>query len=465
MCHFENHRMRAMLRNVCAFALSIGFVAFFSTGVSGQQAKSEKERLRVEQADALIQSTIETILKEHIEPPTRQQMVLDVLRQVGTSLSRPVSVELNTQISEARDREQLYAILSEQLDKMIGAEVPSSLILESMEASIGKLLKGGLEFDIRSNVLAQEQIAANRYVGVGVFVHEPNNGKGIRFGKIMEDGPAAVAGVLENDFLDSIDGTAVDGLSLSETVQLLRGPVESSVKVRVRTKDDAARELTLVRRVIPMKTLELVETNTQRHALLIKIDRIAASSLNELQNVVSKVEADGNRIETIVLDMQSPFVDNLHHLHLFVDGILDAGTFCKVQTRQGIQTLKTEDGKALDERNVILLYFPGQSEAMDLMAQACVDANLTVCFWLPRLNALGREKLWGQTVFSTFEAAGTDYMIKFANRQLLDKHGKLPSTQSKELIKRAGGLEDAKGRGVIKKEGSSLNLILDELSK
>lgn len=440
-------------------------VPITSSMAQEQEGNSSKERMPTAQINTLVQSAIETILKEHIEPPTRQQMVLEFLRQLGIGLDKPVSLNLSLIVSDARDREQVYWILAIELQRIVGADARSSDILKALKG-IGKLLEGGLALDTRSNVRAEEQLAANRYVGIGVQTTGPTDEKELSFMKVYENGPAFDAGVLDNDILDSVDGHIIKGLSMTEAIQLLRGLAGTSVKLSVRTPGASSRDLILIRRMIPLKTLELIETNKERRTLLIRIDRVSASSLNELQNIVITAESAGEPMQTIVLDVQTTFADNIHNLHLFADGLLDATTLCKVQTRKGIRPIMTEDGKALDQRRIVLLTAPGHNQVMDLLVNACSDAKLSVFFAISDLDSIQADlgsRRGELPVIEPFEIAGTEHYIKFATSRFLDRKGKpFPSgltvgTALSSAVRMVGW------KPLVKREDSILNCVLNSL--
>ncbi len=458
-------RVHVMFRFIAAVLLCAVGNGTVCACVHDTLAAKANERLSTVQIKTLVQSVIDTILKEHIDPPTRQQLVLEVLRELTFRLDKQVSLELASVISDARHREELYDFFETEARKLVGSDAPSTTILGTVQTAIDRVLLGGFECDTRSAVQAEEQIAANRYVGIGVVISSLGKGHGSQFNNVFEDGPAANAGILVNDLLDAVDGKSTKDMPLVEVIQLLRGPAESSVKLTVRTEKQPSRDLTLVRRIVPLKSLEVIEKNVRERALHIRVDRFSASSLSELRNIVSKAEEGGDRLNTIVLNIQNTVTDNLHNFHLFADGLLDETTFCKVQTRKGIRTLKTEEGKALDERRVVILYQLGYSEALDLIAQACVEAGIAVYYWFPNLEK-ARERTDAIILPNreSFEVKGTDYFIKFPTSRLLDKNGKRvshgPPIDGKQ--------DEAKGRlhgtPLLKQQGSILDCILLELA-
>jgi len=66
----------------------------------------------------------------------------------------------------------------------------------------------------------------------------------------IDDTPAAKAGLQPNDFITHLNGEPVQGLSLNDAVDHMRGPVNTDIKVTVRREGQAPFDVTLTRAVI-----------------------------------------------------------------------------------------------------------------------------------------------------------------------------------------------------------------------
>jgi carboxyl-terminal processing protease len=67
----------------------------------------------------------------------------------------------------------------------------------------------------------------------------------------IDDTPAAKAGVMANDIITHLDDEAVQGLTLNQAVEKMRGPVNTKIKLRIMRKGgDKPIEVTIVRDVI-----------------------------------------------------------------------------------------------------------------------------------------------------------------------------------------------------------------------
>src|SRR5690606_11778309 len=52
----------------------------------------------------------------------------------------------------------------------------------------------------------------------------------------IDDTPAAKAGILANDLITHLDGEAVQGMTLNQAVEKMRGPVNTKIKLRLNRK-------------------------------------------------------------------------------------------------------------------------------------------------------------------------------------------------------------------------------------
>ena len=85
--------------------------------------------------------------------------------------------------------------------------------------------------------------------GLGVYVTAANGQ--IKIVAPIENKPAAKAGIMAGDIIVALDGETVQGLTLGQVVEKMRGPVNTSVKLTImRSGQDAPIELSVARDVI-----------------------------------------------------------------------------------------------------------------------------------------------------------------------------------------------------------------------
>ena len=72
----------------------------------------------------------------------------------------------------------------------------------------------------------------------------------------IDDTPAAKAGVRANDIITQLDGEPVQGLTLNQAVDKMRGPVNTKIKLKIMRKgQDKPIEVTLTRDIIRVRSV------------------------------------------------------------------------------------------------------------------------------------------------------------------------------------------------------------------
>ncbi len=84
-----------------------------------------------------------------------------------------------------------------------------------------------------------------------------------------------------------MDGRPTKDVPLNQIVDWLRGPEGTTVKVTVRN-GDGSREIEIVRRVTPFKTVHVVSNVNIPDTILLRPDRISASTVHEMTTAVAQ---------------------------------------------------------------------------------------------------------------------------------------------------------------------------------
>ena len=90
------------------------------------------------------------------------------------------------------------------------------------------------------------------YAGIGVYIGSSDEGTIVA--GVMDDSPAAEAGVQRGDLIQAINGTSTKGMSLEDISKTIRGPVDTTVTLTL-GRDGGSQEVAIIRRQIHMKTV------------------------------------------------------------------------------------------------------------------------------------------------------------------------------------------------------------------
>lgn len=93
-----------------------------------------------------------------------------------------------------------------------------------------------------------------QFGGLGIEVSMENG-----FVKVVspiDDTPAALAGLKPNDLIVAIDGESVQGLSLADAVDRMRGPIDSTIKLTIKRGNLNPFDVTLKRAVVKVQSVK-----------------------------------------------------------------------------------------------------------------------------------------------------------------------------------------------------------------
>ena len=135
-------------------------------------------------------------------------------------------------------------------------------------------------------------------VGVGVEI-KPDE-KGMLVVNALSGGPAAEAGLLKGDLIESVNGQPVAGETLEAAVSLITGPPGSRVTLGVRREEKVA-DIPLVRRRVEVHSVSEVKM-LEQNVGYIKLDKFAQNSSEEFDKALWGLYRDG--MKSLVVDVR-----------------------------------------------------------------------------------------------------------------------------------------------------------------
>ena len=156
----------------------------------------------------------------------------------------------------------LFGEVIEKINKEYVEEINQS---ESMDSAINGLLQS---LDPYSSYMSPEIFnemqteTSGKFGGLGIEVSMESGV--VKVISPIDDTPASRAGIKAGDYIVKINDTQVQGKSLSEAVDLMRGPVGSGIELTVRRRGEKkALTFKIVREIIQIQSVksELVEEN------------------------------------------------------------------------------------------------------------------------------------------------------------------------------------------------------------
>jgi len=192
----------------------------------------------------------------------------------------------------------------------------------------------------------------------------------------IDDTPAAKAGVMANDVIIKLDDEAVQGLTLNQAVDKMRGPVNSKIKLTiVRKGADKPIELTIVRDIIRVKS---VRSHAEGDDVgYIRITQFNEQTTDGLKQAINDLNGQlgADKIKGYIVDLRNNPGGLLDQAISVSDTFLDKGEIVSTRGRnpEETQRFNARPGDMTHGKPVIVLINGGSASASEIVAGALQD--------------------------------------------------------------------------------------------
>ena len=330
-------------------------------------------------------SVVDSVLEHHIDPPTKQEMILYGVKSVYQRANRPVPMRLSQHISELTTQRQIVDYLTSLRTEFEDFTEYEAVLMAGMFRAV----PGGGAVIKAEEARVQGQLAANRYVGVGIALGMSEQ-KRPEIQKVFYEGPGWKAGVKSDDQILEIDGESTRGKDLQRIVKELRGAEGTNVTLVLKQPGHEPREIEVTRGVTFIPTIEgsreisegqwQYTVDSAPDVALLKIRQFGPSTLHELKRIQAKLR-DKN-IQGLVLDLRSGG-GLLHDVVMFADQFMDEGTIGSVKTLDSVTTHKAHAGSLFKDVPVAILIASYSNADRVYLAAALQDHKRAVVIGEP----------------------------------------------------------------------------------
>ncbi len=190
----------------------------------------------------------------------------------------------------------------------------------------------------------------------------------------IDDTPAWRAGIEAGDYITHIDGEAVVGLSLSEAVEKMRGPVDSEIDLRLlREGTEEPIEVSLARAVIQISP---VRAEVLDDIGYIRVTTFNKQTTSDMEAEIKEIREElGDKLRGLVLDLRNNPGGLLDQAVSVTDAFLDQGEIVSTRGRQSesIQRYNARSGDVIDGLPIVVLINGGSASASEIVAGALQD--------------------------------------------------------------------------------------------
>ena len=195
----------------------------------------------------------------------------------------------------------------------------------------------------------------------------------------IDDTPASRAGILSGDMISHIDGEQVLGLTLSEAVERMRGPIDSEITIAVLRKSKSAPfDVHLVRNVVKIRS---VRWRREGDVGYVRITSFTEQTQDGLREGIAKLRHEiGDRMKGLVLDLRNNPGGLLDQAISVSDSFLDQGEIVSTRGRRSdsAQRYNAELGDLTDGLPMVVLINSGSASASEIVAGALQDHRRAV---------------------------------------------------------------------------------------
>jgi carboxyl-terminal processing protease len=192
----------------------------------------------------------------------------------------------------------------------------------------------------------------------------------------IDDTPAQKAGVLANDLITKLDDEQVQGLTLNQAVEKMRGPVNTKIKLTIiRKGQDKPVEVSITRDVIRVKSVRSrVEGDDVGYIRLSQFNEQTTEGLKKaISDITAKVSND--KLKGYILDLRNNPGGLLDQAISVSDTFLEKGEIVSTRGRNAEETQRfnARSGDLTNHKPVIVLVNGGSASASEIVAGALQD--------------------------------------------------------------------------------------------
>ena len=280
----------------------------------------------------------------------------------------------NICLTDENDIYKKIDLFSEVLEKINKEYVDDVNQSDAMDAAINGVLQS---LDPYSAYMSPEMLKEMQTETKGEF-----GGLGIEVGmeagvvKVISpiDGsPAEAVGVKAGDYIVKINGTQVQGKTLSEAVDLMRGPVGSEIEITVR-RIGVRKALTfkIIRDIIEIKSVKskVLEDNIG----YIRLTSFNDNSSDQLEDIVQDFKKN-KKINKYILDLRNNPGGLLNQAIRISDFFLDNGEIVSTKSKKKSDNRKwfAKKGDIIDGDTLLVMINYGSASASEIVAGALKD--------------------------------------------------------------------------------------------
>ncbi len=279
--------------------------------------------------------------------------------------------QVNSAENDIYKKIDLFGEVLEKINKEYVDEINQS---ESMDSAINGLLQS---LDPYSAYMSPEIFnemqteTSGEFGGLGIEVSMESGV--VKVISPIDDTPASRAGIKAGDYIVKINDVQVQGKSLSEAVDLMRGPVGSGIELTIRRRGERkALIFNVVREIIQIQSVkaDILEKNIG----YLRLTSFNENSGKQIEREIKKLEKNKD-VKSYILDLRNNPGGLLSQAIKISDFFLDNGEIVSTKSRKPSENRKwfAKKGDLTNGKVLIVLINYGSASASEIVAGALKD--------------------------------------------------------------------------------------------
>lgn len=191
----------------------------------------------------------------------------------------------------------------------------------------------------------------------------------------IDDTPASKAGIQANDIITHLDEEAIQGLTLNQAVEKMRGPIGTKIKLRIMRKgQDKPVEVSVTRDNIRVRSARGRMEGDDIGVL--RVSQFNEQTTENLRKAITDIQTQsGDKLKGYILDLRSNPGGLLDQAISVSDAFLDRGEIVSTRGRntEETQRFNARSGDLTKGKPVIVLINGGSASASEIVAGALQD--------------------------------------------------------------------------------------------
>ena len=279
--------------------------------------------------------------------------------------------KINSSEIEIYKKIDLFGEVLEKINKEYVDEINQS---ESMDSAINGLLQSLDPYSAYMTPKTFREMqtdTSGEFGGLGIEVSMEAGV--IKVISPIDDTPASKAGIKAGDYIVKIDDLQVQGKSLSEAVDLMRGPVGSEIELTVRRRGvKKALTFNIIREIIEVKSVksDLIDNNIG----YLRLTSFNDNSSQQIKKQIKKLNNNKN-LKAFILDLRNNPGGLLNQAIKITDFFLENGEIVSTKSRKQSENRRwfAKKGDIINGKILLVLINYGSASASEIVAGALKD--------------------------------------------------------------------------------------------